>query len=113
VKDFPKIISTKADIDYLMSYLGSPLASPENKGKGLVFLNGLLSTKAYQFDKTLTVDEPPTGPEPDYRVLENQGENNDERHQFVLAENSQAKIHRTGLTVTEVQDYITQVNGAA
>jgi len=112
VKDFPKIIATKADIDFLISNLGSPSATVENKKKGLVFLNGLLNTKVYQFDKTLTATEPATGPEPDYKVLENQGENNDERHQFVFVEDPNAKIHKLGLTVAQVQDYITQVEGA-
>ena len=112
MKGYPKIIATKSDIEYLMGYLGSPLATAENKNKGLAFLNSLLNTKVYQFDKILVGAELPTGTEPDYKVLDGQGENNNERHQFVLAEDVNAKIHKLGLSVIEVQNYISTVGAA-
>jgi hypothetical protein len=113
MQGFPKHIATKADVDFLMSYLDSGFASQTNIDKGLAFLNELLNTKIYVFDKILSTDEDPTGSEPNYKVLEDQGDNNDERHQFVFTENPNANIYKVGLTVAEVQDYISQIEGAA
>lgn len=113
MKDFPKTIETAGDIEHLMSYVGTPFFTQENKDKGLAFLKSLLNTKHHVFDRVLAPAEAADGVELDFRVIENQGANNDERHQFIFAENPNAKLHKIGLTVAEVQSKITQIEGAA
>jgi len=112
MKGFPKHIATKKDVEQLMAYIGTPSATPEKMTKGLLFLNNLLNTKHYVFDRILTSSETPDGVEPDFRVLENQGANNDERHQFSFVENANAQMIKLGLTEIEVQNHITIVQGA-
>ena len=113
MKGFPKHIATKTDIDQLMAYVGTPSATTDKMTKGLLFLNNLLNTKHYVFDRVLGTTEPSDGAEPDYRVLENQGANKDERHQFNLLENANAEMHKLQLTTTEVENHITTLEGAA
>lgn len=112
MKGYPKHINTRTDIEHLMSFMGTPLATAENLQQGHAFLTGLLDTQHYVFDRVLGATESPDGPEPGYKVMEGQGANEDERHQFVLADNPRAPLYRMGLTATEVQDWITQLEGA-
>ena len=113
MQGYPKNIATKADIEYLMSYLGTASASDENKKRGISYLNALLNTKHYVFDRTLTADEAPDGSAPDYKVIDSQGDEQNERHQFLLQENDEAQLYKMELTKTEVQNWITEIEGGA
>lgn len=112
MKGYPKHINTRTDIEHLMSFMGTPLATAENLQQGHAYLTGLLNTQHYVFDRVLADGESADGPEPDYKVMEGQGANEDERHQFVLADNPRAPLYRMGLTATEVQDWIAQLEEA-
>jgi len=111
MKGFPKYIATRQDIEQLMAFMGTPLATPENLQRGHAFLTGLLDTQYYVFDRVLGATEAPDGSEPQYRVLANQGPNEDERHQFILTANPRARLHQMGLTVSQVQGWISDLEG--
>ncbi|MEW6648138.1 MAG: hypothetical protein AB1450_13145 [Pseudomonadota bacterium] len=106
---FPKLIATRQDIEHLMGYMGSPWATPENKQRGLAYLGGLLNTQHYVFDRNLAEAEQPDGPEPQYIVLTQE---DGTRRQEVLADNPAAPLYQMGLTATEVQAWIAQIEGA-
>lgn len=107
---YPKTIATRADAEYLLGYLGSPWATPENIQRGLLFFEGMLAhSKAYVFDRNLAEAEEPTGPAPDYIVLVQE---DGTRRQEVLADDPAALIHRLGYTVAEVEAIITDIKGA-
>lgn len=110
---YPKHVNTRADIEHLMGYLGSPWATPENKERGLSLLQGLIdSSKSYVFDRNLGATEQPDGPEPNYIVLEvPQDDGSVVRRQEKLVDDPNARIHRLGLTVAEVQSFIATVQG--
>ena len=112
MKGFPKHIATKQDIKHLMAYLSTPHATAENKAQGIDFLNSLLNTRNYVFNRVLGESEGPDGPEPEYKVLDGQGEAGDEKHQFVLVEDPNARLHKLDLTAVEVQDWINQIEEA-
>ena len=109
---YPKTIQTRHDIDLLMGYLGSEWATPDNIERGLNYLRGLIDNRfAYFFDRHLDNGESPDGQEPDYRVM-----TDDETgviSQYRLQDNPDAWIYRLGLTVTEVEGMISQIEGAA
>lgn len=110
MRGLPKIIRTRNDIEVLMAYLGTPAATPDRVAWGLRQLRGLLASRQrYEFDRVLTEGEDPDGPEPEYRVLPGQGEAQDERHQFQLADDPTGRIYRLGLTDAEVRDWIEQL----
>lgn len=114
MQGYPKHIATRQDVEHLMGYLGTPFATPENKAKGRAFLQGLLDARQhYVFDRVLADGEAAGGTEPTYRVLDGQGENQNERHQFILTDNPQARIHRMWLTAAEVEGWIAQIDGGA
>ena len=105
-----KIIKTRHDVEYMVGYLDSNWATPDNVQRGLAFLRGLRdNTTRYVFDRVLSENEQPDGDEPEYRVLENE---DGEREQFKLEEDLTARIHRLGFTQSEVQDLIDTIEGA-
>lgn len=107
---YPKTISTRYDVDYLVGYLGSKWATPENAQRGLAFLEGLRdNTRHYVFDRALDEGEAQDGPEPDYRVIEDE---DGTRQQFILEDDPNARIHRLGFTQDEVQELIDTIDGA-
>lgn len=101
---YPKSIRTKADVEFLMGYLGSGWATPENVGRGLDLLRGLKDDQVYGFDRVLGEAESPDGPEPDYIVLTQE---DGARHQMLRVSDPSAMIHRLGLTEAEVNEMIT------
>jgi len=109
---YPSTIQTRHDIDLLMGYLGSEWATPDNIERGLNYLHGLIDNRfAYFFDRHLNSGESPDGPEPDYRVM-----TDDETSvisQYKRMDNPSAWIYRLGLTVAEVENMISQIEGAA
>ncbi|OEY67455.1 hypothetical protein [Marinobacter sp. X15-166B] len=107
---YPKIIKTRADVEYLAGYMGSKWATEENVQRGLAFLRGLRdNTSRYVFDRTLAENEQPSGNEPQYRVLTT---DDGAREQFVLEDNPTARIHQLGFTQAEVQQLIDTIEGA-
>lgn len=108
MQGYPKIIATRGDIEHLMTYLSTPWATPENIARGLAFLRGLLNTQHYVFGRNLADGEQPDGPAPQYIVLT---QDDGTRRQEVLTEDPTALLHRMGLTVAEVNDWIAQIEG--
>ncbi|PWG62871.1 hypothetical protein [Sediminicurvatus halobius] len=107
---YPKTISTRYDVEYLVSFLGTPWATEDNKRRGLAFLRGLKERqKAYTFDRTLAESEEPDGPEPEYLVLTDE---EGIRRQHRLTDDPNALIHRLGFTEAEVDDLIATVESS-
>lgn len=106
---YPKTIRTRADVNFLMGYLGSKWATAENVQRGLSFLRGLKDDKSYVFDRVLAEAEEPEGPEPDYLVLVQE---DGARHQMRLDPDPSALIHRLGLTQADVDQMIATVEAA-
>ena len=107
---YPKIINTRHDIEYLVSYLGSKWATAENKARGLAYLQALRDkTQHYVVDRVLAEGEDPDGPEPGYRVTEDE---NGVRTQYLLADDPNAPIHRLGFADAEVEQLIQTIEGA-
>lgn len=104
---YPKVINTRQDVEYLVGYLGTDWATEENKQRGLAYLYALRDkTQHYVFDRVLADGEEPDGPEPEYRVTEDE---EGARHQHRLEEDPNALIHRLGFTEAEVQQLIQTV----
>lgn len=106
---YPSVIKTRADVELLVSYLGTDWATPDLLERGLAYLRGLRdNTQHYVFDRTLEEDEDPDGDEPDYRVVTDE---DGERRQFKLEDNPRAPIHKLGFSVDEVQSLIDDIEG--
>jgi hypothetical protein len=104
---YPKQIATRTDAEYLLGYLGSPWATPENIQRGLLFFEGMLAhAKSYVFDRNLAEGEEP---DPDCIVLVQE---DGTRRQEALADDPAALIYRMGYTVAEVEAIITQIKEA-
>lgn len=106
---YPKVIRTRADVDFLMGYLGASWATAENVERGLGFLRGLKDDQVYVFDRVLGETESPDGPEPDYIVLVQE---DGARHQMRRDTDPSALIHRLGLTEADVDQMIATVEAA-
>jgi len=106
---YPKIIRTKADLEFLLGYLGTGWASEENLQRGLSYLRSLKEDQMYVFDRVLGDTEIADGPEPDYIVLVQE---DGARHQMRLDPDPNALIHRLGLTQAEVDQMIATVGAA-
>lgn len=106
---YPKVIRTRADADYLMGYLGTGWATPENVARGLGFLRGLKGDQVYVFDRALADAEAPDGAEPDYIVLVQE---DGERWQMRREADPNALIHRLGVGEAEVDQMIATVEAA-
>lgn len=101
---YPKIINTRADVDHLVTFLGSKWATQVNIKKALDYLHGLKEgTQHYVFDRELSENEEQDGPAPDYLVLTDE---EGTRRQQVLAHNPNATIYRLELTEAEVDQLI-------
>ncbi|WP_280564909.1 hypothetical protein [Chromohalobacter sp. 48-RD10] len=104
---YPKVIKTRQDVEYLVSYLGTDWATDDNKQRGLAYLRALRDkTQHYVFDRVLAEGEEPDGPEPEYRVTEDE---DGARHQHVLVDDPNAPIHRLDFTAGEVNQLIQTV----
>lgn len=106
---YPKVIRRRADVEFLMGYLGTGWASAENVERGLSFLRGLKDDQVYVFDRVLAEAESPDGPEPDYIVLVQE---DGVRHQMRRETDPSALIHRLGFTEADVDQMITTVEAA-
>jgi hypothetical protein len=105
MRGVPKTVRTRADIESLMAFLGGPSATPDRIAWGIRTLQGLLATRQhYEFDRILANSEEPDGPEPNYRVVTDEG---GDRRQNKLVDDPNARIYRLGLTDAEVEDWIT------
>lgn len=70
----------------------------------------LLNTQQkYVFNQVLTSEDDRTGPEPDYHVLTEEGDNGDEIHEFKLVDDPHGRINKLGYTASEVQSKINEL----
>jgi hypothetical protein len=106
---YPKLIRTRADLEFLMGYLGTSWASAENVDRGLAFLRGLKEDHVYLFDRTLGETESPDGPDPDYIVLVQE---DGARHQMRREADAGALISRLNLTKVQIDEMIKTVEEA-
>jgi hypothetical protein len=68
----------------------------------------------YDADKVLADGVEPDGSEPQYRVIIEQGDDDqDVRRQYVRVEDEHARIHALGFDVTEVQQALEQLGVSA
>ena len=112
MRGLPKRVSSRGDVEALMAYLDTPAATPERLRWGLAKLRGLKTSRhKYVFDRVLADGEDPDGTEPEYRVLDSQGESQDERHQFKRVDDPDGRIFRLGLSESEVDQWINQLMG--
>lgn len=98
---FPKQFNSREDYDNVVEDFGY---IPDIKR----VYQGLLNTaKHYVFDRELSPNEDPDGPEPNFIVIEEgQEDETIKRTQSKLVENPDGKIFKLGFTVDEVQEVI-------
>jgi len=105
----PKRLKTAADYEnsHALALDGQIPADPVRRA-----WQGLLNPRThYVFNQTLASESDRTGPEPEYRVLTAQGENNDEIWEFALEPNPNAEIDRLGITTSDVEAKLTELEG--
>jgi len=106
MQGIPKILQTREDFDLTLALAR---AGEVHKPTVAKHFAGLIeSAHHYVFDKTLTAQEPPTGPMPAYCVIE-ASEQDPERRQLKLAVDPQARIFGLGYTLAEVESIITEL----
>lgn len=107
---FPKRLATRADVDLLMTYLGTDWGTDDTKARGVAMLQGLIDdAQRYFFDRELTAQEQPDGPEPLYKVVT---DDDGTRRQLKLQDDPTAMILHLGLTVAEAQNMMQTIQGA-
>jgi len=107
----PRRISTRADIDNLWSFVGTPFDTPAMRAAVIAKLRALLTTDThYVFSRVLTDEADRAGPEPECRVLHGQGDDSDEIHEFVLTDNPGSLVKRIGMTAAEINALIQEIN---
>ena len=103
----PKRYNTATDLEnaHALALEGRLPAAPIRRA-----WEALLNTQqVYVFNQTLASEDDRTGPEPDYRVLTGQGENEDEIHEFKLVDDPNGRINKLGYTASEVQSKINEL----
>lgn len=117
---FPKVLKTKQDFERCHERVPSEAIDNAKKigawngllsgrykhmftkGKMLAAWQALLDSRfKYVFDRTLAEDEDPDGPEPDYRVVEDDGLG---RRQYKLVEDKSARIYKLGFSADEIEN---------
>lgn len=107
---YPKHINTRADVEYLVGFLGTDWATDENKARGLDFLKSLRDNRFhYEFDRVLEVDESPDGGSPAFIVLSDE---EGVRRQMRREENPAATIYRFGFSLDEVEQLLATVENS-
>lgn len=105
---FPKHLNTQEDY---LNCRDMVLSGDLNAEPLRVKLQALLDTqKHHVFDRVLADIEKPTGPEPDYRVVEVKKEDGStERHQFALTDDANCTLVRLGFTADEVNALLAEI----
>jgi len=105
----PKHYNTASDLENAHSLALDGQLPPEPIKRAWQALLG--TQRKYVFHKTLASEDDRTGPEPDYRVLAEQGESEDEIHEFELVNDPHGRIFKLGYTADEVQAKIEELEG--
>lgn len=104
----PQVLATAADFEKVHQMALNGECDPEAVGR---HWRGLLASRqAYDRDRVLADGESADGPEPKYKVLEEELEDGTtQRVQYVLAEQPGAKIYALGYTVAGVESKLTEL----
>lgn len=106
MQGIPKILQTREDFDLTLALAR---AGEAHKPAVARHFAGLAeSARHYVFDKTLTADEKPTGPMPDYCVIE-PSEQDPVRRQLKLSIDPQSRLFGLGYTLAEVASIVTEL----
>src|SRR5690554_4948302 len=98
---FPKKLNSRKDYENIIKDFGY-IKDVKRAYQGL-----LNTSKHYVFDRNLTSEEEPDGNEPEYKVLEEEQEDETmQRVQYKLIENTTGKIFKLGFTIDEVEEVI-------
>lgn len=101
----PKRLMTKADFDNIQKAVqNDEIPATEAVAR----LRALIDTQdKYVFDRLLSADETADGPEPDYRVVEDERDGVSERVQFKRTADTNCAMVRLGYTQVDVEAKIT------
>lgn len=104
---FPKHLNTKADFDTVHQLV----LSGELPAQPLIeAYRALLNTRQhYVFERWLGADEAPPGPEPQYRVMEQERDGKMQRALYRLVDDPNARIRQLGFSVAEVEARMAEV----
>ncbi len=101
----PKRLMTKADFDNIQKAVQKEEIPAD---EAVSRLQALIDTQdKYVFDRLLSADEVADGPEPDYRVVEDERDGISERVQFKRIGDTDCAMSRLGYTQAEVEAKIT------
>jgi hypothetical protein len=103
----PKRYNTATDLEnaHALALEGRLPAAPIRRA-----WEALLNTqKVYVFNQVLVSKDDRTGPEPDYRVLTGQGENENEIHEYRLVDDPNGRINKLGYIPSEVKTKISEL----
>lgn len=101
---FPKRLKTQ--IDYERCH-GEAIEGSFCSGTMIATWQALLDSRyKYIFDRILSESEGPDGPDPEYKVLEDEDGN---RRQYVLAKDTSARIYKLGFSETTVNSRISEL----
>lgn len=106
MQGIPKILQTREDFDLTLALARDGEAHKPAVARHFVGLTE--SARHYVFDKTLTADENPAGPMPDYCVTE-PSEQDPVRRQLKLSIDPQARLFSLGYTLAEVESIVTEL----
>lgn len=98
---FPKYLNSRADYENIIRDFGYT-------GEVKQAYQALLNTAChYVFDRELASGEDPDGPEPEYRVMEEQmPDGTIKRIQFKLVDDPDSKLKQLGFTRQEVEEVV-------
>lgn len=108
MRGFPAHLNTKQDY---LSVHQLVLAGELPREELIAHYDALLNTRhEYVFNRLLAHGEEPDGPEPIYRVMEEENaDGSTVRAQYKLVENPDARLFRLGFSVEEVGSLIEEV----
>ena len=102
MRGFPKVLNSRQDYENIISDFGYT-------AKVKRAYQGLLNTaKKYEFDKELAAESDRTSPEPEYKVMTQEEDEEEKIVQYKLVNNPDGKIFKLGFTIDEVQEVIDQ-----
>ena len=110
MKGIPNTLATRDDIDHLRSYLGTALDTPENRATVVAQLEAIRATNwHYVFTRVLPTDADRAGPEPEYRVVADQGADGSELHEFQLTVSPNSRLVMLGMTLEEMDELLAEL----
>lgn len=112
MRGIPRVIKTRADVHGLMDMWRGGSLRPQHAELLHDQLRALRDGRmVYVRDRVLQDGEEPDGPEPHYRVMEEEtgADGATEQVQFRLEDSPSAKIYRLGFSLEEVEQLITEL----